>query len=268
LPYAPVSLDISPDGKFAAVGHREYVTYIDLEKANIVKTIHISWNAATVILPNDETIYVFNHDNAGLLSVNIATSHTAEYNAQITSNECNYNAPLQIIFCISFDHFQLIILSNGTPEIPNLSTGLPQAQWPFLGKIWFSRDGTRVFSYVGNIYDEGLNYLGKLNIENYVGDLAVAEAINRILVVPKTRPKVGNYDDPAPNNHVYFVNYTTFQLEKTEELPGFTIESQQYKASGRFVFVNSRQNMYFVIVQADESAGLLNDFAVFTNALP
>ncbi len=51
---------------------------------------------------------------------------------------------------------------------------------------------------------------------------------------------------------------------QTTQLPDVVVNNATYASHGRFVFVDSAQAHYYVVVQADSSAGLMNDYGVVT----
>jgi hypothetical protein len=56
------------------------------------------------------------------------------------------------------------------------------------------------------------------------------------------------------------------EIERTLNLPSFIVRKllgeTSYSAHGRFVFVNSAETQYYVIVEADKESGLANRFGI------
>lgn len=53
LAAAPLALSISPDGRFAAVGHRRLITYVNLTNAAVVRTSNTAFDVTTLALAAD-----------------------------------------------------------------------------------------------------------------------------------------------------------------------------------------------------------------------
>src|SRR5207245_7155698 len=47
-------------------------------------------------------------------------------------------------------------------------------------------------------------------------------------------------------------------------IPKFTSGFNSYDAHGRYLFWNAAGNRLFAVVQADQTSGLLNDYAIYT----
>ena len=76
LPKPPLTLSVSPDGMYAAVGHDALVSYVNLASASMVQTYDVSFTVQAVV-PGPSWIYVL---APSVISINIATGATTATN--------------------------------------------------------------------------------------------------------------------------------------------------------------------------------------------
>lgn len=146
-------------------------------------------------------------------------------------------------------------VSAGTPAY--LYDSPYHGDFPMCGNLWMSEDGARIFTACGNVFRssviraQDMTYNGSLGISGIVSVVHSAEQA-QVLAISSSDTAVQLYD------------YEFLTLNSTIPLPQFATPNGDFAAHGKFVFYNTDGTKYFVIVQADQASGMLNDYGVVT----
>lgn len=272
LALPPSSVSVSPDGLFAAVGHNAKISYVDLQNSKRVKTIPVSTNVFDIVLAGNGFAYAFpkNDELAGIHSVNIKTGKEVSANGRGISagtvaklhpnGKAIYGADN---FLSPSDIEKYGIGADGVATV--LYDSPYHGDFDMCGNLWFSEDGLRIFTKCGNVFrassvqSEDMIYNGALSNTTYIRSLAHSKKANRVIVIPQANYISG---DANTDTVVQTYTYSYLTLRKKTILPSFEVGIQKYAAHGRFVFYNSDSSKYFIVVQADQSSGLLNDYGI------
>lgn len=296
LSYVPTTVSVGPDGKFAAVGHNEHISYVDLQNVEVIKILDISTNVNDVALGHG-WVYAspfYDGDYTALRAVNIARNE--EIQCIKTSSQ---GIPQDIggvylvrgnsIYKLHPDGQRLYILARshsfyeaefiqrweiieGIAYYDHESSSYVVNDTKTGGNIWLSKNGERIFTSQGQVFntsvnhDEDITYISNLENIDTISHLTHSEAAERIVAISNLKDEASKIE-----HRVVSFDYESLRPEKTVNLPDFvvqiwtdglrpTVEEKNYAANGRFVFVNDKGTHYYVIVQADEEAGLQNDF--------
>jgi hypothetical protein len=123
------SLALSPDGLFAAIGHQNKITYVDLANWQIIKVLSIGIQAELLVLPDTGWIYAFDSNfdydaNATAQFVNI-TSGVTVTSEEIVEGELSH---IPTRFILSHDSSSLYVLQELSVSRYDLrATGYPTA---------------------------------------------------------------------------------------------------------------------------------------------
>lgn len=132
--------------------------------------------------------------------------------------------------------------------------------------LWISEDGLKIFTKCGNVFrssddeNEDMLYENNLNGLSRIESLAHSSAADKVIAIPSNWMPQKYLD-----TQIQLYNYSPLTLERTIPLPKFQLNQNEYISHGRFVFINSPGRTYYVVVQADESAGLYHDFGVVSD---
>lgn len=269
----PSSVSVSPDGLFAAVGHNAKISYIDLQNAKLVKTISVTTDVFDVVLAGNGFAYAFPRADQWVMihSINVITGKEVlgdswgiyagtvaklHLNGKVMYGANNGLSPSDI------EKYGI----DSTTGVANVLYDSPyHGDFNMCGNLWLSEDGLRIFTKCGNVFrsssirSEDMTYNGKLSNTNYVQFLAHSKKAKKVIVIPSVSAFSGNSDDDTV---IQTYGYNYLNLQGTKTLPKFTVNTNTFSAHGRFVFYNSDSSKFFVIVQADQSSGLLYDFGV------
>src|SRR5208337_1346488 len=130
-------------------------------------------------------------------------------------------------------------------------------------KQWFSQDGSRLYSGSGQAFRlsdvaaQDLQYNGTLETS---GLTAVADSSVQHVTATVT---TGATNDTT----IEFFGQQYLAVVGSISIPKFTSGSNSYDAHGRYLFWNAAGNRLFALIQADQTSGFVNDYAVYMVSL-
>ena len=273
LAATPTSVSVGPDGLFAAVGHDHTISYVDLANAILVKTLNVSTNVLDIVLAGNGYVYAFPRSDqwATIRCVNIAsnteTQHTGRpiyagtYARLHPGGSSIYGANNYI----SPDDIEKYDISPGTAAF--LYDSPYHGNYYMCGNLWFSEDGTRIYTPCGNVFrstnvqSTDMTYAGALENESNIRWVSNSQAAGWTAVLPKNSYTWWN---PVPRLdqeiHYFTPDFLTYRGKTT--LPSFTVEDMPWQARGRWHFYDASGVRQYVVTQADPESGMLYDFGV------
>ncbi len=269
LPKPPLSLVVSPDGLHAAVGHDALISYVNLSGATVENTLPVPLVAQSITMSAD-WIYVMPTYVGNSVSVNIATGAVTPNNNVFYGSGGRLNTAVNAIYGTRDG------LSPNDIEKYNISTGPITAQtdsiyhgdYPVCGPVFFSPDGGRIYDGCSTVFRASTD----LSLDmRYVTTLAGATSM-RSLTESKDIKRVALIQAPSDfrtiNDSVVLL-YESDYLTPVGQfvLLDFQAGSRSFIVHGKWVFFNAASTVLYVVVQADQSSGILNDFAVQTISL-
>ena len=277
----PQCVSVSPDGLFAAVGYEAFISYIDLKTAILVKTFPITMDVFDIVLAGNGYVYAFSEINEPIHCVNIADEKDTQSENSIdagTSAKLHpfkntiYGADTYITDGdISLTGLEKYSIADKIAKYIGHSLSPADIAYPKCGDLWISEDGLSIFTKCGYVFnssanpDEDMTYKGSLSEINQIRHLDHSSSASKVILIPEP-----GEDETTQDTEIQI--YTEEQLDKGEyfyfdksiPLPKLVVDDNKYFTHGRFVFINKKGATCFVIIQADVSSGLLNDFGVAT----
>ncbi|MBL8214364.1 MAG: BACON domain-containing protein, partial [Bryobacterales bacterium] len=266
---APVSLSISPNGLFAAVGHAGSASYVNLTTRLVTRTYTYPTSPfppAEVILGAD-TLYVLPKAGSAYpyaIRLDTGSDTTPGY---YTASGASLHPNGSAIFAMSESERpgNVLRLATEPPGILQPPQTVTPAAGDFCGQVWYSPNGARLYSRCGSTAtfppapQEPLSFAGRFSPTPVQ---AFAESLTqRIAFVPATA-------DSA--NQILLLNSTNYAEIGRLALPTFTTGGRTFQGQGRHLFFQLDANgatSLTAIYQADPASGILNDFAIHTYAL-
>lgn len=263
----PSSVSVSPDGRYAAVGHNAHISYIDLAAGQLVKTMDVSTDVLDVILAGNGYVYAFPRRDQweSIYSIQVASgqetrsSSWAIYAGTVAklhpSGKYMYGADNGL----SPSDIEKYSIEQGTAQV--LYDSPYHGDYPMCGDLWISEDGRRIFTKCGNVFRssevaaDDMRYNGSLNTS--IRSLAHSVSAHEIAVVPEL-----SWNSTGDDTKLKFFNDDVLTPVSELRLPKWKVGATAYPAHGKFVFYNAAADTAYVVVQADESAGTLNDFGI------
>lgn len=272
LPLTPACVSVSPDGLYAAVGHDANITYVNLSTAAVEKNLTVTTDVFDIVLDGNGYVHAFPraYQWVRIHTVNISTGTETESTGNFVSERTsarlhpNGNAIYGADKGLYPADIEKYDIQGGTAAY--LYDSPYHGDYSMCGDLWISEDGTRVITKCGTVFQStdtqatDMLYAGSLNQVSWIESLDDSSATGNVLVVPMER-----WDIITPNDtqlQTYGFDFLTYG--GTVTLPKFIVSGTGYDSHGRFVFYNSDGSRYFVIVQADSSAGVANDYGIVT----
>jgi chitinase len=254
------------------VGHDAHISYIDLRKGQVIKTLDVTADVHDVVLADNGWVYASPKQDQWekLRAVEIATNTEV----QSTGNSIRAGSVYKLHPGGQSLYGADRGLSPSDIEKIDISAGAPayaydspyHGDYPMCGDLWLSEDGQRIFTACGNVFrtssnrEKDMTYNGKLSRLTRIQHIVHSSQAQRILALPKADRR-GSKENLAENSLVIF-EYETLNTEAIITLPDFVVNNNSYASQGRFVFINSIGSEYYVIVEADEESGLLHGFGL------
>ncbi|MBI2212145.1 MAG: BACON domain-containing protein [Acidobacteria bacterium] len=266
------AVSVGPDGMFAAVGHDHAISYVDLQNASVVKTLAVSSDVFDIVLGGNGYVYVFPRTDQweSIRCVNVATgveTNSGGYSIYAATTARLHPGGKWIYGAdttLSPSDIEKYDISNGTAKV--LYDSPYHGDYPMCGKLWFSEDGNRIYTGCGNVFRAtsepatDMTYAGTFAGESRVRWASHSQAASAVAVLPDYYYSYGNPPRLDHELHYYAPDFLNYLGKFT--LPLFYVEGVTGQARGRWHFFNSSGMQQYVVVQVDESSGILHDFGV------
>ncbi|OJT25650.1 hypothetical protein BO221_07260 [Archangium sp. Cb G35] len=264
LPKAPTSVSVGPDGLFAAVGHDALVSYVDLSTPTLLKTLPLSIAVFDLVLAGNGYAYAFPGKapweqagrihciqlSTGVVTLSSGDRLSSDTQARLHTRGTSIYAGRGILK--KYD------ISQGTARVSDASGS--STDHPACGDLWFSEDGSRIFTGCGNTFrasnapSEDLTYAGSLPF--YIRHLSHSTGAHRIALLSGSS---------APDDtKVHFFTPDFLAPDRSVLLPPFMKEGKAYASHGRFVFFTAAGDQLLVILQTSLGSGMPDDYGLFT----
>ena len=158
---------------------------------------------------------------------------------------------------------QAFDVTNGaiTPVI----NGSPSGSRPSCGKVWFSLDGTRSYNGCATVFrhsdDPALDLTFIARLKDFSSVVGVAEHAASDYLAALAFYADSAYS-PQNDGEVRLFDKASLALSGKLQLPPFTAGGNSYAPHGKHVFFDKTGSSLIVVMQADVTSGLLNDFAI------
>src|ERR1039457_1215003 len=269
----PLSVSISPDGMHAAVGHDALISYVNLATQAFEKTLPAS-TAVTSLALGPNYVYI---PNTGSIQISTgALNSTVSVPGATFARLHPGGAGLYTIPPGSPSLLVEVDVSLG--PMGAASTGPYSGDYSVCGGLWFSPDGRRVYTGCATVFQanpsvpgasefswtrldtrqDGL-YWATLAGTSQIRSLSESAAAGRVALIPAPNP---NATPAIADNQVFLYDSSFLEPAGIFQLPGFTTGGNSYPSHAQQVFFNSAGTALYVVMQADGSSGLQNDFAV------
>jgi hypothetical protein len=273
LPTAPTSVSVGPDGKFAAVGHNAYISYVDLTTPKLLKTAAVTTDVLDVVLAGNGYAYAFPRTDQWeeIHCLNLSTDkETLSSGWSIyAGTKARLHPGGTAIYGanngLSPSDIEKYGITNGTAQ--RLYDSPYHGDHAMCGDLWFSEDGARIFTRCGNTFrassvqSEDMIYAGKLPDVSLIRHLTHSAAANRVALVPDSSYYNG---DPSVTTRVQLYTPDFLNFDRSVSLPAFVRDGKGFTGYGRFVFYTAAGDKMLVVLQADASSAMLNDYGIVT----
>ena len=295
LPGPPLSLAVSPDGSSAAVGLNSAALIVNLPSLTITNNFNLTQSAAQIAIPGNGYLYSFSQNvvcvptncTTQSATLNVAASNMAansttysQFNRDMPAeNSTNLGTPQvsvsgQYINLPGFTPYGKLDIAAGVP------TAVSPPNLPICGnnysQYFLSENGSRLFADCGTVYNASdsasVDFTPVGTFADLTGETVLWAADST--VAQKVAVIAANSQDTnvaySDNIAVDLFSSTNLSLSSQISLPGFTASADSatpggtVAGHGAYAFWNNAGSKLFILEQADGSANLLSDFAVYT----
>lgn len=270
LNLAPTSVSVRPDGRFAAVGHNGWISYVNLVGATLVKTLAVTADIGDVVLAGNGYVHGFPSSDqwVSVHSIHISTgTETLSNGSTYAGTRGKLHPGGTKMYAadngLSPSDIERYDIAGGPATYAYDSPY--HGDYAMCGDLWMSEDGMRIFTRCGNVFrataqqSDDMTYNGALPGVSLIRHMSHSTAAGKLLVIPDS-----NFwdDDQSADTAVRRHDEDFFAYEGSVALPTFGVGGKDHAGHGRFVFFNSAGTRHFVVLQADSASGLLYDFGV------
>ena len=267
LAQIPATVAVQPDGNYAAVGHNGWISYVNLTTRTVERVYSTTCDVLDVVLPGNGYVYAFPRVDQWVSIHTVQLSNGAETTASTIragtlvrlhpSGKYIYGANNGL----SPSDFEKYDIRSGTGTM--MYDSPYHGDYAFSGNLWISDDGLRLFARSGNVFRssevraEDMLYAGSLSSTSAVQWAVQPRTSGRVLVLP-----AGSWDaSAAPELRVYGSDYLAYR--GAMPLPKFIVPGVgAFRAEGQYVFTNTAASRVYVLVRAEPSAGLAQDWGL------
>lgn len=271
LPLPPACVSVTPDGRYAAVGHTGLISWVDLQAGTLVKTLPVSADVFDVVAAGNGYAYAFPRVDqwVEIHSVNVATGvETLSSSWAIRAGTRAKLHPGGLAMYgadngLSPADIEKYSISGGTAQF--LYDSPYHGDYAMCGDLWMSEDGARIFTRCGNVFrtsplqTDDMRWAGSLapgGATLWVRWISDSVGANEIAVLPDLSWSGGD------DTHLEFHERTYMARTSTVALPKLAVGGVAFQVHGRFVFHTATGDKRYVLVQVDPASGLLADYAL------
>ncbi|GAO04596.1 PKD domain-containing protein [Anaeromyxobacter sp. PSR-1] len=274
LPKAALAVSVSPDGRYAAVGHDALVSYVSLDAPPaLVGTFTTSVVPSDVVLAGNGYIYVFPATWEQLHSIRISTgADTASTGwSPYDGTKGRLHPGGAAIYgadnFVSPEDIRKFSIAGGTASF--LYDSPYHGDYEMCGDLWITEDGLRIVTACGNTFHANttqgstagsdMTYAGALEGTGQVKWADHSAAAGQILVV---RGLPYWPADPGADAELRLFGDDFLALQETIPLARIGVGGKGYVSHGRFAFFSADATRRVALVQVDATSGLLAPDAV------
>lgn len=265
LSLAPLSLSVSPDGTHAAVGHDGWISYVNLQAGYVEKNLAVSTTAKVVLLAGNGSIWV-----PPTINIDVATGvQTSGYNSDSVVKPALHPGGNWIYYTRGGSPDDVIKGDISTGTFQYLYDSRYHGDFPICGGVFYSADGNRLLTGCGTLFrttasaNDDLTYNGSLSAATQVAAAVDSSVTHKLVVIP------GNnyYGTTTADTEIQFYEDELLNLLGRVALPRYISGSINAPWHGRSVFYSPDATKLYVVLQADATANLVNDYAIYTLTL-
>jgi chitinase len=272
LTATPTSVSVSPNGLFAAVGHLNAVSYVDLTKA-AATVVPVNGNAAEVALADDGYAYAFSagtDNRIRVFAVSTATGAETDAISDLTGLPSARFRPGAPSLYVAGGYSSAVERYDVSAHVPVLASISSSSSYGCGGGLWFTAAGDRVITRCGTVLRasispvDDLTYFGTLAASSYawmyLRHAADSTAAGEISCIATSDSSYSSNDDRTLRRYAA----DGLALREMALFPVETLAGSPYHWYGRFVFYRSDGSERYVVMQLDQAAAAVQDFGIAT----
>lgn len=268
LPLRPTSVDLSPDGLTAVVGHVAFVSHVDLVGRTVLRAWPLDIDVFDVVVAGNGYAHAFPLENEfqspGLRSIRLVdgtqTRSTGGFVAGKSRGRLLPGSNRMYVSASSF--LRRFDLSAGTAHLESETFNGKSS----CGDFWPDELGARVFTGCGTAYrtsdlaSEDLTYAGYFPGVAHIRHLDHSLGAQRIALVMDA----SKAEDTEASTRIWLHDSEYLASQSSIDLPQAAAHGRSHLLHGRYVFHSADGSRLHVIAQAAKEYGLPLDFFVLS----
>lgn len=268
LPFAPLSLTVSPDGGTAGVGGDGAVVLVNLSTGVASAPLRARSIVNSLVVPGDGYAYLFPPVNGVMTTLHLTTGVTRTSEQQTARGPARLQPPAnRYIYAGEGRPASKWDTAAGTPGLPQLLSTATLTG--VCGGLWLADDGARLVGRCAGVYrttdssSTDLAETGELAelLPTRVTWFATSTPARTAVVIPGS---YGGYSQGPNDAELHFYGDNPLNYLGKSALPLFTFNGESYRGLGRSAFWNAAADKLVVVMQADASANVAADAALYT----
>jgi hypothetical protein len=266
----PTAVAVSPDGRYAAVGHDGYISHVNLGSGLVERVYPVTTRVFDLVLPGNGWVYAMPTEDGiqSIRCIRLSTGIERPHEGYSIGGETSIRLHPSGYYVYGANRdsspsdIEKYSVADGTAEY--LYDSPYHGDFDFDGNIWISDDGLRLFARSGNVFrssqvpSQDMLYAGHLEGVSFASWVEHSTAADRVFVFDT--PHSG--DRPALEMLVYEPAF--LGSVGTVELPQFPAPAggETFDSHGQFIFAHSSGDWVYALVRAAPQSGYALDWAV------
>lgn len=256
LALPPLSVAVGADGKFAAVGHDGWLSYVDLSNMAVIRVFKVPLDVASILLASNGYAYLFPNDDFSMFALELNSGNIAEVHTLGHFSMARQSNDGRFLY-LGGSRFSKWSIERGVPTLVTDSA----SEYP-CGNIWLSEDGRRLFSQCGSIFKisndptDDLQLVGGFGVGplRWLDDSA---ASGKAALIPQIQSS-----DSQGSSVVFLHSGETSEFLGRATIPRFNIDGEAFNGFAQFVFWNNDGTKLIVVQKADTASKAESPYGV------
>jgi hypothetical protein len=269
----PVKVAVAPDGLHAVVAHASSVTWVNLQTAQVTATYPVSTVDASDIVYTGVGVACIT-PGATTPDPSLRNIRLSDGTETLSSFAYQFGGATAMVGGATYTTL-LVYEPSANAFYQNITKlDVSSGTATYVTRTPFGSGGSRMALWTS---DDALYAIFDSGELTRVSDLGAAAGFSppQSISTPLRHAATASrrsaafaiwtfYSTTYPEDHLVctYAYPALGNPTQATQLPDYLVNTASYPAHGRFVFVRSDQTHYYVIVQADASAGLTNDYGV------
>ena len=268
LPAAAETVDVSPDGTLAVVGHSAdmKLSVISLTDNQLLATYPVTTDIYDLVLAANGYAYIFPLTGSwvNIHAVDMASGEetlSTEFRIRDRTNAALHSSG-HYIYGLNYGALEIYDVSEATVEVVDVPVW---ADWGTCPDIFMFKDGLNGLSACGTVLRSSAGggdyalHAGELELVNPVTSVAANDSEIAIFQYPPAFFQ----SFPDPSKYIAIYDRVSHQHLRNLELPEMEVGNSSYPVQGRFLFRDSAGETLIALMQAEAGSGLVNDYAIY-----
>jgi len=257
LNLVPTAVTVQPDGRYAAVGHNGFISYVNLSTGIVERVYGVTTDVLSLVLPGNGWVYAFPRIDQweSIRSVELGTGNETSSGQIYAGTLARLHPSGAFIYGadngLSPSDFEKFDIRSGVAVV--MYDSPYHGDFSFGGNLWMYETGTRIVARSGNVFSassvqaQDLLYAGSIGGQWPVAWAAHSAGRQRVLVL-----RGAGYNS-APPSELQSYSDAFLAYQGSVQLPAYTETDASgttaYASEGRFVFASRGGSRVYVLVR-------------------